>query len=205
MISRNTWLALLVLGGLVAYTVFLNNKPGPAEETATPQESQSESLFGPEDGLATRIRIESATGQIVEVGLGPNGDWYVRKPIEATADQSQVEAAASQIGSLQKLAELELGPEAAGLSKPAYTITIGFTGGKDRVVKIGVKTPTEAGYYARLDGGKVLIVSVDGIDSLLGLLTTPPYLETPTPSPVPATSTPIPTQGKPASTVTPKP
>ena len=51
------------------------------------------------------------------------------------------------------------------------------------MVEIGVITPTESGYYVR-KADKILIVSRSAIDSLLGLLTNPPYLETPTPAPV---------------------
>jgi hypothetical protein len=87
--------------------------------------------------------------------------------------------------------------ELVGLKVPAYTITIGFTGSltssKERTINIGVVTPSDNGYYVQDASNKeVMIVSKSAVDALLGLLTTPPYLETPTPSPLPATETPVP-------------
>jgi hypothetical protein len=67
-----------------------------------------------------------------------------------------------------------------GLQDPEYVLTIEFTSGGERSVDVGVITPSESGYYVR-DGEKVVIVSRSAIDALLGLLTSPPYLETPTP------------------------
>ena len=52
-----------------------------------------------------------------------------------------------------------------------------------RTVDVGVITPTESGYYVR-ESDKIVIVSRSAIDALLGLLTNPPYLETPSPAPV---------------------
>jgi hypothetical protein len=61
---------------------------------------------------------------------------------------------------------------------------LGFTSGMERTIEIGVLTPTERGYYARGEDGKIVVVSKSGIDPLLGLLTAPPYaLPTETPAP----------------------
>jgi hypothetical protein len=64
-----------------------------------------------------------------------------------------------------------------------------FTNGGERSVDIGVITPTESGYYVRSTDGKIVIVSKSAIDSLLGMLIAPPYLETLTPGPIPSTET----------------
>jgi hypothetical protein len=92
-----------------------------------------------------------------------------------------------------------------GLEAPDYMLTVKFTSGVERIVDIGVVTPTESGYYVRDMDGKVIIVSRSAIDALLGLLDNPPYLETPAPSPIPVgeTQTLLPTQAVPAGTVTP--
>jgi hypothetical protein len=73
----------------------------------------------------------------------------------------------------------DVDPEIVGLQDPEYVLTIKFTSGVERSVDIGVITPSESGYYVR-DGDGVVIVSRSAIDALLGLLTNPPYLETPT-------------------------
>jgi len=83
----------------------------------------------------------------------------------------------------------EIDPKIVGLEMPEYVLTVKFTNGVERTVDIGVITPTESGYYVRDAEGKVIIISRSAIDSLLGLLDNPPYLETLTPSPTPSTAT----------------
>jgi hypothetical protein len=138
------------------------------------------------------------------------------QPFEAGADQGSVEAAASQVGALTVLSRLELDAAAAGLTSPAYTVTIGFSSGKVFVTEIGDATPTDTGYYVRKEDGSILVIDKYGMDALLNLLLYPPFLETPTPSPVPPTETLSPTpeaasdtcpggqcQGTPTATKTP--
>ena len=86
----------------------------------------------------------------------------------------------------------DIDPDIVGLTDPEYTLTIKFTNGVERMVEIGVITPTESGYYVRAVNGDIVIISRSSVDALLGLLTNPPYLETPTPSPIPLTETPVP-------------
>jgi hypothetical protein len=94
------------------------------------------------------------------------------------------------------LAGVDLGPDIVGLDKPAYTLTITFAASKTHELIVGSVTPIQNGYYSQLDGGPIKIVDKIGVDALLSLLTSPPYLATLTPvatmtsSPGPATSTP---------------
>ena len=84
----------------------------------------------------------------------------------------------------------DIDPEIVGLTDPEYNILVKFTSGVERNVKIGVITPTESGYYVQNTDGETVIVSKSSVDALLGLLNNPPYLETPTPSPIALTETP---------------
>jgi hypothetical protein len=120
-------------------------------------------------------------------------------PVEAKADQGAAEAAACQVTTLRILDNVpDLDPEIAGLTSPEYTLSIRFTSGVERKAEIGVITPTESGYYVRSADDGIVIVSKSSLDSVLGLLTNPPYLETPLPStpeagtPSAETSTPAP-------------
>ena len=127
----------------------------------------------------------------LEIDRAVDGAWSVSQPVEGPADTSQAEAAATQLSALRVLGEVQVAPEDAGLTKPAYTLTAVFTGGTQHTLEIGDMTPSMTGYYARLDGGPVLIIGTPGIQSLIGMVTTPPYSETPTPSPLPVTETPV--------------
>jgi hypothetical protein len=173
-------LLLLILAGVYSY---LNNREEPADIAVTlePQEEVSY-LFSFDLGAPTSIRIESKTGETVEVERNAENAWALILPSEAPADQASVEAAASQITVIQILDRLpDISPQDVGLDDPEYKMDFKFTSGVERNVEVGVVTPTESGYYVRVDGGEVVIVSRYTLDSLLGLLNNPPYMPTETP------------------------
>lgn len=182
--QRSTIVYLLLLLGLAGVYYYLNNREQPADITVTLEpETQVSYLFTAEDSLPTSIRIEAKTGEAVEVTRGADEAWALILPIEAKADQAAAEAAASQVTTLRILDSVpDVDPEIVGLSVPEYTLIIRFTSGVERKAEIGVITPTESGYYVRNADGEIVIVSKSSLDSLLGLLTNPPYLETPLPS-----------------------
>ncbi|MDL1909590.1 DUF4340 domain-containing protein [Chloroflexi bacterium CFX6] len=182
---RSTIVYLLLFAAVLGAAYYFNNRQATAEdETATETVAPVEYLFTSADGLPTRIRIESKAGEVVEVARNAENAWALILPEEAAADQGVVEAAAGQVSTLQILERVPgLAPEAAGLADPEYTMMFQFTGGVERNIQIGVLTPTERGYYARAEDGEVLIVSVSAVDSLLRLLTDPPYAPTAAPPP----------------------
>ena len=191
MIRRSTIVYLVLLLVLAGAYWYLNNREESAEPEATTEPTEEVSyLFHAEDGTPSGIRMESKSGETVEVARDAENAWALIQPIEAKADQAAAEAAASQITTLRILDRIpDLDPEVVGLENPEYVLTIKFTSGVQRTVDIGVITPTESGYYVREPDGEIVVVSRDAFDSLLGLLANPPYLETPTPSPIPATET----------------
>jgi hypothetical protein len=191
-IQTGTWLTILVFAALIGLAFFLNNQKAKqtAETTPTPGPG-SLPLFASTEGLPNDIKIESAIGQTVEVARNSSGEWVLKSPTEAAADQASAQAAATQVQALHiVLSSVDLGLDILGLDKPAYTITITFTGGQTHKLTVGAVTPIQTGYYAQLDGGKPQVVDKEGLDALLGLLSNPPYAATPTPL---ASSTPEPT------------
>lgn len=185
-------LLFLVLAGAYYY---LNNREQPADvELTLEPTTEVRYLFTAEDGLPTSIRIESKAGDVVEVARDAENAWALIQPIEAKADQASAEAAASQVPTMQIIDTVpDVDPEIVGLTDPEYTFTIMFTNGVERKVDIGVITPTESGYYVRTTNEDIVIISRSSVDALLGLLTTPPYSETPTPeAATPSNATPTP-------------
>lgn len=195
---RSTIVFLLLLVVMAGLYYYLNNREEPADITVTLEpEAQTSYLFTAEDGLPTSIRIAGRTGEEVEVARGKDEAWALILPVEAAADQAAAEAAASQVTTLRILDTVpDIYPEIVGLADPEYILTIQFTSDVERTAEIGVITPTESGYYVRNEAGEIVIVSKSSLDSLLRLLTSPPYLETPvpvpgtTPDPLSATPTP---------------
>jgi hypothetical protein len=198
MIRRSTVVYIVLLLALAGIYYYLNHRAKPADIAITPEpgtEVAQADLFAAAEGTPSSIRIASKTGQTVEMARDANNAWTLTQPIEAQAEQGAAEAAASQIMTMSILDTVpEIDPKIVGLETPEYVLTVKFTNGVERTVNIGVITPTESGYYVRDADGKVIIVSRSAIDSLLGLLDNPPYLETLTPSPISSaeTSTPLP-------------
>jgi hypothetical protein len=187
MIRRSTVVYIVLLLVLAGAYYYLNNREQPAEIEVTLEpgsEAAQAYLFAAEKGAPTSIRIESKSGETVEVARGEDNAWALTEPIEAKAEQGAAEAAASQVTTMRVLDTVpDVDPVIIGLEDPEYVLTIMFTGGGERTVDIGVITPTESGYYVRDAEGEVVIVSRDAIEPLIGLLDNPPYLETPTPDP----------------------
>lgn len=190
---RSTILFVLLFVIVAGVYYYLNNREEPADITITLEpEEEITYLFSADAGVPTGIRIESKDGAIVEVERNADNTWALIEPFEVAANSGSVEAAASQITTMQVLDTLpDVDLNVVGLETPEYELTVTF-GDVKRIVFIGVITPTGSGYYMLNEDGEVVIVSAGTVDGLLILFENPPYLETLTPSPT-ATETPLPT------------
>lgn len=187
MIRRSTVVYIVLLLALAGAYLYLNNrnKTADLEVTAVPTSEATQAyLFTAEDGNPSSIRIDSQDGRVVELAREADNAWGLKQPLEVPAEQGAAEAAASQLSAMSILDTIpEIDPKVVGLDTPQYVLTVKFASGVERKVDIGVVTPTESGYYVRNTDNKVIIVSKSAVDSLLGLLDNPPYLETLTPNP----------------------
>jgi len=180
--KRSTWIAVVIFLALVG-TLFYLNQREPIEEPAeiTPP-APVEFLFTEEDGLITSIEVKSDAGEQVLIARNETGEWVLEQPIETEANQGSAEAAATQLTSLRIESRPKVAPDAAGLVQPSYTLIVKFNDEIRKTVRIGDLAPTGIGYYINVNGGdEILIVGKIGLDSLLTLVTSPPYLNTPTP------------------------
>jgi hypothetical protein len=183
---RSTIVYLVLFAIVIAAAYYFNNRAETAETDATPEPTTApiEYLFTSTDGLPTLIKIESKAGAVLEVARNEENAWALILPEEAAADQGTVESAAGQVATIRILERVpNLAPEDVGLDDPEYRMTFEFTSGVERMLEIGVLTPTERGYYVRGEGNEILIVGTVSVDSLLGLLTEPPYAPAETPPP----------------------
>jgi len=188
-----TWIAIIILAAIIGAAVYMNRQAEEAANVEPTAAIEEEAFVFEEGGVVTVIQVESAESETVALKRNEEKVWVLSKPEDAEADQGAAEAAASQIGALKIITEVEGGkdPSIFGFDKPAYTITVTFEDGKTSVLEIGDTTPSQSGYYLRMDKKKVYVVSFSGIDALASLTFAPPYLNTPTPIPT-ATSTPLP-------------
>lgn len=216
---RSTVVILLLLVLVAGAYYYVNTRAAKSPDSTvsltpgTPTKEISY-LFNAQDGIPNDIQITSQSGETVELARDDKNAWAVKQPIAAAADQGSVEAAASQLTTIQIVDRLAstVNPKDVGLDTPQYKLTVKFANNVERKANIGVVTPSESGYYAQLDGdSQIVIVSKDSIDALTSLLTNPPYAQTLTPSPTAPTptETPVPPTPEPATptqaTATPTP
>lgn len=206
MFRNSTWIALLFVAVLVGVLVYMNREQQAVEEAAESFPTLPSRTVIPEGaGALTRIRLEPAAGGVVEVARDMQNNWQVLLPFVGRANQGNVEAAVTEIGSMRYINEITGVPLAdMGLAPPVYVLTLHFKNGAQHILAIGEKTPSQTGYYASLDGERLLVIEDFAVESLLLLVESPPYFETPTPSPLPPSATPV-SSPSPTASVTPAP
>lgn len=200
---------LVIFAAIVLFGVLWNRQKETKAAEATPTAGLTK-VFDVAEGNPSSIEIKPAEGETVQIKRDENKAWVVEQPLKLEADQGMAEAAASQLTALNVMNDVSGEPSVFGLDKPAYVVTIEFDGGKTHTLEIGDRTPTNSGYYVRLDNSKMMIVETSGIDALTNMVFAPPYLSTPTSTPLPPTPTPVPPTETPTpagteSTATPTP
>jgi len=201
--STGTLITVLLLAALIGFAFYLNHKKEIDAANATPTGSAASYVFAATEGSATSIEIKPAKGESVRIARNAEKAWVIELPLETEANQGSAEAAATQVSALKVISPIEGKPSIFGFDNPPFIITIEFVGGKKHTLEVGDKTPTNSGYYIRVDQDKMMVTSSSGIEALLQLVSSPPYLNTPTPISLPATETLIPPAE--AVTVTPTP
>ena len=192
-ISVGTLVALVVFAAIVLAIVLINRQKETAAAEATPAQVQEFKPLFTEASALTGIEIKPKEGAVVKLARDAKNAWAFELPVKAEADQGMVESAASQVYALQIVQSVSANadPSVFGFDAPSYVITFKFGDAKPRVLEVGDKTPSENGYYVRLDKGDIVVADVNGIEALALLVTAPPYLYTPTPEPA-ATETALP-------------
>ncbi len=185
MVKRSTWVLLILFLAVVGSFLYLKYRPAPSAEP-TPTAVKTRFLFTEADGTLIRVRIYDRQYHIMMMERPSGGLWTLILPNPGPVDQANAEAGATQIGALLIVDTIKTSQplSSMGLDFPSYVLKLTFQNGIEHKMEIGDKTPTGSGYYVRLDGGAVYIISPDGISALLNLLTTPPYM--------PPTSTSVP-------------
>ncbi len=189
MIKRSTWIVLVVLVVVVAGYFVVKSRPPKAGEP-TPTAQGTNVLIPQSEGTLQSVQIVDAEGNKFRMQRDMNKTWVITSPTQAEADQSKVGAAIVQINALRIVTALDTPPDPAAtlLNNPADTVIVTLDTGAEHTIEIGGLTPTSSGYYVRFDKKKVYVISQTAIDSLLNLIKTPPYPDTPTPA---VTDTPV--------------
>lgn len=191
MIRRSTWILLLVLAVLVAFTLYFQKYQGKKQEnsaTATPTVVKAD-LLSVDISTVSEITIsDSAQSQISFYRNPATSQWVITDVPVEQADSFQIESVLAQLFSIQVLETLTQSPplDSISLAIPAYSITIKKSDGTQSVVDVGSATAIGSGYYVRVDGNQIVIVDKTVMDTVLGMLATPPLVATSTPETTPS-------------------
>ncbi len=113
MIRRNTWILLIILVLLIGGAFYFNNQKKTSASATTPTPAQT-FLFTSRDGNPTDIKIADTAGHSVEIARNSTGTWVLKAPTADAANQSQAEAAATQLTSLNLLGNVQIGLDVVG-------------------------------------------------------------------------------------------
>jgi hypothetical protein len=203
--KRGTVAALAILAILIGITFFLFRGPKTTEEvsgTPTPTPFMLASI--PEADIM-KVDFTSSTGQ-VSIERDSSGLWKLVKPVNPAIDLGTMEMHITDLLNLKVRQQIEtqLADDAVGLDKPTAIFEITA---KDKTVhkyEIGSLNPLGDGYYARADGGPIVLLNQASVENVLLLITSSYATATPSPEPIgtaPAVttgdSTPAPAPGSP--------
>jgi hypothetical protein len=196
---RRSTIVLLALFAVIGLLYWYMQRPGNAikqalaTSTTTAPESPS-GLIRPDQGPVSSITIQQADGKKVTLKHA-GGIWLIATDHEAPANQDSSETIAQDVTSLRIISKLEKAPDFAsiGLSNPAYTVSLVLQDGSPYIFKIGAATVTNSGYYVQANDSSIVVIDKNAIETLTALIIEPPFLQTATPSPAPATDTSTPT------------
>lgn len=182
--NRNTTIVLVVLfAALLIYllAVQLPKDRVAAEATPTVSASASTPLWAVTADQITGVRLVNlALQQSVAFSKDAQGIWSVTEPEAQPADQAQASNAAAQIAGLSVGNTITTATDLAsfGVLSPTYSVEVKLADGAQHTALIGSKAPTGRGYYTLRDGaqGEVLVVNASGVDTVLALLASPPYV-----------------------------
>lgn len=192
---RRSTIVLVVLFAVLAlvywYTQQPDNAVNKALATSTSTQQALPDLIRPDQGPVSQIKVQNADGKTVTLRKS-GGIWLIATDHEAPANQETAETTAQGMMYLRSVAKLDKAPdlETIGLKKPAYTVSLVLLDGSPYTFKVGNPTVTQSGYYTQTSDGSIVVVDKSAIDSLINLITEPPFLQTSTPEPAPVSETP---------------
>ncbi len=172
MIRKQTWILLAVFIVVLAATIVLEKNPELIQPAQTPTPgptAQAMMVDGWQSSDITQIEILDSQGSRLKILQNEEGKWLIDSPDGDVADAGIVEEIRTQITAARITAFLDPGYDlnAIGLSIPSNTLTIQDAQGRETIIYIGQLTPTETGYYVKVDNAAPAVVSKYAIDDIL--------------------------------------
>jgi hypothetical protein len=155
-----SFLVLLVLGGALAGYVYYDSKKEPSSA------DRKDKVFTVESDKIDEMTVKSESGD--RTTLKKRGtDWQIVQPIAAQPDSAEVSGITSNLSSLEVQRVIDENPQDLkeyGLAEPRLEVTF-KSGGQERRLQIGRKTPPATDLYAKLADQKRVFLIPSYVDS----------------------------------------
>ena len=153
---RSFLVLLVILIGLGAYLYFVESKRTPGDTG-----EKRDKVFTVEADKIEEIRVRSEAGETTT--LRKSGDeWQIVEPVAAKPDEAEVSGLTTNLSSLEMqrvVDENAADLKEYGLAQPRIEVAF-KSGGQERRLQIGTKTPPGTDLYAKLaDSNRVFLVS----------------------------------------------
>lgn len=152
---RSFLVLLVVLIGLGSYLYFVESKRTPGDTG-----EKRDKVFSVEADKIEEIRVKSESGETTTLQK-KDTEWQIVQPVAAKPDEAEVSGLTSNLSSLeiQRVVDenaADLKPY--GLAPPRVEVAF-KSGGQERRLQIGDKTPPGTDLYAKLaDGNRVFLI-----------------------------------------------
>lgn len=174
MIRRPTWI-LLTLFIVILAAALLWQRSEENKSASEPTPTLPARLLDIDANTIRDIKIDDDQNNRLFLRKLGGGLWIMTEPERQNLDLEELNARVTQLSLINIMTTLQPAPEAdeIGLLPPAYTLTITDEAGKKYILDVGSETPTQSGYYVRMNGS-IYVVSKFNIDGMIEMLENPP-------------------------------
>ena len=155
------FLILLLIAIPLGWYAYRDSKKGAVDDTP-----KKDKVFSVEADKIDELEIKSESGDRTTLKKKGN-DWEIAQPVSAPSDQSTVSGITSNLASLEIQRVIDENPanlKEFGLASPRVEVAY-KSGGQERRLQIGDKTPTGSDLYAKLADGKRVFLIPAYLDS----------------------------------------
>ena len=182
-------IAGIILAVLIGALVFLLTMPNKEEENTSTSSDTTKTLIEQSTNNIERIEVDNSGGKYTLMGYGVKVESTVESSGETstvtttemiftmqnydkyTIDADKANSLAYDCANLvaSKTVNTNNNPDSDyGLDKPRATVTVGFSDGSEKTIKVGNEVPGGESAYVRMgDSDKIYVVALDSINSML--------------------------------------
>jgi hypothetical protein len=182
--KRSTIIIVFIFIVLLAFTLIWEKNRTDNSATATVSSTPVSYLLTFDQNNLQEIQITDNQERSISIIKNETGTWAILGDPDQPADGDKVQTLIDQLAALSILSTLDTAPDAnvIGLDQPPFTIKLSQQNGVVNTVYVGNLTPTNSGYYVKLDGkSEIHIITKYNMDSITKILDNPPLPSTPTP------------------------